>query len=229
MGSSLQGLLFDEPSPAPTTTTTTRAMIVDLLQTNTPFNVSDSSLWADWLETPLGAMLAVADEAQLHLLEFVERKALPKELERLREHKRSAIRLARNPILAHFAQELAAYFAGHSAAFSTPLAQYGTPFARTVWQHLLAIPPATTQSYRDLAHSLGQPTALRAVARANGANQIAIVVPCHRVIGHDGSLTGYAGGLWRKQWLLEHERRHFQSASRVATLAAGARTDQGQA
>ncbi len=183
---------------------------ISRLLNDTPQQLRGRSLLkADWLETPIGAMLAVADDEQLHLLEFFDRKALATELTRLRETTRSAIQFARNSVIDSIAQELEAFFAGSSAHFKTPLAHHGTPFTRTVWKHLLAIPPGTSQSYRDLADTMGQPTALRAVARANGANQIAIVIPCHRVIGHDGSLTGYGGGLWRKQWLLEHERRAF--------------------
>ncbi|KAF1006282.1 MAG: Methylated-DNA--protein-cysteine methyltransferase [Luteibacter sp.] len=84
---------------------------------------------------------------------------------------------------------------------------HGSPFTRSVWDELMTIPPGTTRSYSAIAASAGRPTAVRAVARANGANQIAIVIPCHRVIGADGSLTGYGGGLWRKEWLLRHERK----------------------
>jgi AraC family transcriptional regulator of adaptative response/methylated-DNA-[protein]-cysteine methyltransferase len=104
---------------------------------------------------------------------------------------------------------LAAYFAGTSATFTTPLARHGSAFTRDVWEGLMAIPPATTRAYSELAAELGAATASRAVARANGANQLAIIIPCHRVIGLDGSLTGYGGGLWRKAWLLRHEARHF--------------------
>jgi AraC family transcriptional regulator, regulatory protein of adaptative response / methylated-DNA-[protein]-cysteine methyltransferase len=88
-----------------------------------------------------------------------------------------------------------------------PVAQAGSPFEAAAWAALRRIPAGETRSYGDLARALGRPTAARAVARANGANQVALVVPCHRVIGADGSLTGYGGKLWRKQWLLEHEHR----------------------
>jgi AraC family transcriptional regulator of adaptative response/methylated-DNA-[protein]-cysteine methyltransferase len=170
---------------------------------------SRTLLFADWLESPIGPMLAVADEKSLHLLEFVDRKGLPGELTRLRQATGSAIAFARTPPIAQIETELAAYFAGTCATFATPLARFGPPFTRAVWDALLAIPPATTRAYSELAASLGAETASRAVARANGANQLAIVIPCHRVIGLDGSLTGYGGGLWRKAWLLRHEARHF--------------------
>jgi AraC family transcriptional regulator of adaptative response/methylated-DNA-[protein]-cysteine methyltransferase len=170
-------------------------------------------LFADWLETPIGPMLGVADAHALHLLEFVDRKALPTELARLRATTKSAIAFARCAPIAQIDSELAAYFAGTSATFTTPLARhtagFTAGFTAQVWDALRAIPPATTRAYSELATILGAPTASRAVARANGANQLAIIIPCHRIIGLDGSLTGYAGKLWRKAWLLRHEARHF--------------------
>jgi AraC family transcriptional regulator of adaptative response/methylated-DNA-[protein]-cysteine methyltransferase len=111
--------------------------------------------------------------------------------------------------------ELTTYFAGALTRFTLPLALHGTDFTKSVWAALTQIPHGTTQSYGTLAQSLGQPNATRAVARANGANQIAIVVPCHRVIGADGTLTGYAGGLWRKRALLDLESRPQNSAAPV--------------
>ena len=104
-------------------------------------------------------------------------------------------------------EELRAYFDGRSAGFSTPLALHGSAFTRSVWDELMAIPSGVTRAYSEVAAAIGRPAAVRAVARANGANQIGIVIPCHRVIGADGTLTGYGGGLWRKRWLIEHERR----------------------
>ena len=167
-------------------------------------------LKADWIETPIGAMLAVADPHALHLLEFFDRKALPAELSRLRERTRSSISSGwAAPI--QIEAELRVYFDARPVIFSTVLARSGSAFAQCVWQELVAIPPGVTRSYAELAAALGRPSATRAVARANGANQIAIVVPCHRVIGSDGSLTGYGGRLWRKQWLIEHERKMAQS------------------
>ena len=164
-------------------------------------------LKADWIETPIGAMLAVADPHALHLLEFFDRKALPTELTRLRERTHSSISFGRTAPITQIEAELRAYFDARSATFSTSLAQPGSAFTRRVWQELAAIPPGITRSYAGLAAALGRPSAVRAVARANGANQIAIAIPCHRVIGSDGSLTGYGGGLWRKQWLIAHERK----------------------
>ncbi len=167
-------------------------------------------LTADWIETPLGAMLAIADTTQLHMLEFFDRKALPDGLARLRQRTGAAIRFGRTPPIDRIAAELAAYFAGTNARFATPIARPAAAnFTASVWTALMTIPPGETRSYSALATAIGRPSAVRALARANGANQIAIVIPCHRVIGADGTLTGYAGGLWRKRWLIEHERRHF--------------------
>ncbi|KQY13357.1 bifunctional transcriptional activator/DNA repair enzyme AdaA [Rhizobium sp. Root482] len=164
-------------------------------------------LYADWMETPLGPMVAVADEAYLHLLEFHDRRGLPAEMERLRRRTRSSIAPGRTPPIEQIKTELMAYFKGESGAFNTPLALSGTAFERQVWAKLQDIAPGQTRSYGDIALEINTIKAVRAVAKANGANQIAIVIPCHRCIGSDGSLTGYGGGLWRKQWLLRHEGR----------------------
>jgi len=102
--------------------------------------------------------------------------------------------------------QLAEYFAGQRRAFDLPLAPRGTGFQRLVWQALTRIPHGETRSYRELAGALGRPSACRAVGAANGQNPISIIVPCHRLIGSNGELTGYGGGLAAKRWLLEHER-----------------------
>jgi AraC family transcriptional regulator of adaptative response/methylated-DNA-[protein]-cysteine methyltransferase len=115
--------------------------------------------------------------------------------------------------IAQIEAELAAYFAVGSMRFETPLARAGSAFQNVVWDALCAIPPGQTRSYGELARAIGRPEAVRATARANGANQFAIAVPCHRVITADGALGGYGGGLPRKRWLLDHERR-------VAAMAA---------
>ena len=167
----------------------------------------EPGLAADWLDTPLGGMIAVADDRSLHLLDFVDGKGLPAELKRLSAGAQGRIALGRTPALDRTEAELASYFAARSASFTVPLALRGTPFHREVWQALRAIPPGETISYGTLAARLGRPTSARAVARANGMNKIAIIIPCHRVIGADGSLTGYAGGLWRKQALIDIEQR----------------------
>lgn len=111
------------------------------------------------------------------------------------------------PVLARTAQQLAEYFAGTRTVFELPLAPKGSGFQDRVWHQLLAIPYGTTRSYGEIARAIGRPSASRAVGTANGANPIAIIVPCHRVIGQNGTLTGYAGGLGVKRWLLDHEHR----------------------
>lgn len=161
---------------------------------------TDAPLRATWIDSELGPMIAVACAHRLHLLEFADRRALPNELARL-----GPIGVGETPPIDHLRQELDAYFAGRSASFTVPLQMHGTPFTQEVWHCLREIPAGETRTYGALARTLGRPTASRAVARANGANQIAILIPCHRVIGADGSLTGYGGGLWRKQRLIEIE------------------------
>jgi AraC family transcriptional regulator of adaptative response/methylated-DNA-[protein]-cysteine methyltransferase len=177
------------------------------------------ALKAAWIETPLGAMIAVADRTSLHLLEFVDRKALPGELGRLRVAAGGDLGLGRPAPVDQVEDELGAYFRGERAAFAVPTTLHGSPFQRRVWQALCAIPAGETRSYGDVARAIGAPSATRAVARANGANRIALVIPCHRVIGADGTLTGYGGGLWRKQSLIELERR-FATPRPIAPTSA---------
>ena len=151
-------------------------------------------------------MIAVSSHSHLYLLEFVDRKGLPAELKRLHAASKQGIGIGVSPPSVQAASELADYFAARSDKFTTPLALEGSAFTRQVWNVLREIPVGETRSYSAIARQIGQPLATRAVARANGANQIALMVPCHRVIGADGSLTGYGGGLWRKQRLIEIER-----------------------
>lgn len=168
---------------------------------------ADRHLRATWIPTPLGDMIAVSSRSHLHLLEFVDRKALPTELRRLQQATKTGIGVGSLPPSEQAAAELAAYFTARSGRFETPLAVAASPFTQAVWDALRTIPAGETRSYQDIARQIGRPTATRAVARANGANQIALMIPCHRVIGADGSLTGYGGGLWRKQRLIEIERQ----------------------
>jgi methylated-DNA-[protein]-cysteine S-methyltransferase len=113
-----------------------------------------------------------------------------------------------SPMVIHCVEQLIQYFNGQLRQFELPLNQTGTTFQQATWNLLVGIPYGRTISYLDLARQTGDAKATRAVANANGRNNIAIIVPCHRVIGSDGSLTGYAGGLWRKKWLLEHEAKY---------------------
>lgn len=174
--------------------------------------VENGLLHLDWIDTALGQMVVVADHRQIHLLEFADRRALPKQLKTLHRHAKGSVGLGRTAPADLLERELQAFFDGKSAQFTVPLAFHGAAFTRSVWECLLRIPAGTTRSYGEIAHELGRPTAVRAVAQANSANQIAIVIPCHRVIGADGALTGYGGGLWRKQKLIEIERRFAPSA-----------------
>lgn len=160
---------------------------------------------AKWINTRLGAMLALANDDGLHLLEFVDRRGLEKEIERLRKKQGCTIVPGPHKYLEKISIELDSYFNGALTTFATPLVLSGSDFQLEVWNALQEIPVGTTRSYAEMSQRIGNPKAVRAMGRANGDNVLAIVVPCHRVIGADGSLTGYGGGLPRKQWLLEHE------------------------
>lgn len=155
--------------------------------------------------TPLGPMMAAAVDDKLCLLEFCDRRGLETELKDLKKRLGRVFLPGRSDVIDQTRQQLAAYFAGELSCFDLPLFCPGTPFQQAVWAELQSIAYGTTRSYKEQATRLGKPKAVRAVARANGQNRIAIVIPCHRVIGSDGSLTGYAGGLSRKRWLLERE------------------------
>lgn len=173
-------------------------------------------LFRTTLPTPLGDMLALSSDEGLCALEFTTVRGRASGEERL---SRLTARLARwfpphqlvdreTPIIARTRGWLEAYFDGTAAAIGgLPLDMRGAPFERRVWNALQAIPPGQTTSYGAIAKALDAPGASRAVGAANGANPIAIIVPCHRVIGSSGSLTGYGGGLDRKTWLIDHERR----------------------
>jgi AraC family transcriptional regulator of adaptative response/methylated-DNA-[protein]-cysteine methyltransferase len=157
------------------------------------------------VETPLGPMLLGATEEGVCLLEFTERPMLATQLRRLAQRLDCVFLPGTNEHAARLEGELEEYFAGRLREFTTPLLFLGTEFQRRVWRALGTIPYGETRSYAEQARMLDAPGAVRAVARANGDNRIAIVIPCHRVIGADGKLTGYGGGLWRKEWLLHHE------------------------
>lgn len=138
----------------------------------------------------------------------------------VRGEDRAARCAASEAMLDRLARWLDAYFAGGTIEEAPPLAPEGTAFQRAVWGALLAIPHGATRSYAQIARAIGRPTAVRAVARANATNPIAILIPCHRVIGADGSLTGYGGGLDRKKWLLDHEQRCWGGAATLFAPAA---------
>lgn len=163
--------------------------------------------------TPLGDMLAVFSGDGLCLLEFVGQKRLDRELRQVEVARGGPIQAGENPLTARLGSQLSAYFAGERQDFDVPIDLVGTPFQQSVWRALLAIPYGQTWSYAQEAMHIGRPTAVRAVANANGNNKISVVVPCHRVIGSNGQLTGYGGGLPRKEWLLGMEARAAQGAA----------------
>ncbi len=157
------------------------------------------------LETPLGSMVAGAVNEGVCILEFTDRRMLETEFQQLSQRLKAAFILGSNEHLEVLRLQLDEYFAGKRKKFTVSLHAPGTEFQRAVWAELQNIPFGTTRSYRQQALALKKPDAVRAVARANGMNRVSIVIPCHRVIGDDGRLTGYGGGLWRKQWLLDFE------------------------
>jgi AraC family transcriptional regulator of adaptative response/methylated-DNA-[protein]-cysteine methyltransferase len=159
-----------------------------------------------WLRSPLGPLVAGATERGVCLLEFADRRMLETQLAAVRERVGAPVVAGNSALLELLETELSQYFAGTLRRFSVPLEFPGTPFQRRVWEELLAIPYGQTRSYEELARAAGAPAAVRAVGRANGANRIAIVIPCHRVVNKHGALGGYGGGLRRKQYLLELER-----------------------
>lgn len=156
--------------------------------------------------TPLGPMLAGTEESAVCLLEFTDRRMLPAQMERLEKRLGCAFVPGPTDLGRHLEEELGRYFAGELEEFTVPIAMHGTPFQERVWSALRSIPYGEVRSYAEQARAISAPEAVRAVARANGDNRMAILIPCHRVIGSDGSLTGYGGGLWRKKFLLSLER-----------------------
>lgn len=157
------------------------------------------------LDTPIGPMVAGATADHVVLLEFVDRRMLPAQVKRIAKAFGCVFAPGETALLATLRCQLDEYFRGERASFDVPLRTSGTDFQTKVWDALRRIPSGTTRSYLEVAKAIGRPTAVRAVARANGDNRIAIIIPCHRVIGSNGQLVGYGGGLWRKQRLLELE------------------------
>ena len=150
-------------------------------------------------------MLACANHEGVCLLEFTERENLEKQKTALQKSLKTEIVSGTNRVLRQLQKQIKEYFEGQRIEFDLPMVMTGTSFQKKVWKALQEIPFGKTMTYQSLTNQMGNPKAIRAVAGANGANKMAIIIPCHRVIGSDGSLTGYAGGIWRKQWLLDHE------------------------
>jgi AraC family transcriptional regulator of adaptative response/methylated-DNA-[protein]-cysteine methyltransferase len=158
------------------------------------------------IETDLGLMIAAATDKGICMFEFADYKLIDLELRQLSEEFKTPLVRGDNPHFDTLGKQLDEYFRGERKEFDIPLDLVGTEFQKEVWLGLLQIPYGCTTSYGKQAELLGRPSAVRAVANANGKNKISIILPCHRVIGADGSLTGYGGGLWRKKKLLEFEK-----------------------
>lgn len=165
------------------------------------------------LATPLGPMLAGATDDGICLLEFSDRPMLPTELRDLQRRLGRDIVAGQHPMLAELATQLDDYFAGRRSTFDLPLVAPGTPFQQRVWRALGSIPSGTTISYEELAVRAGRPGAQRAAGTANGANRLALLTPCHRVVRKSGETGNYGGGRWRKAWLLDHEARVAEDLS----------------
>lgn len=184
---------------------------------------SVSLLTSRWIRTPLGPMLAVASDHGVVLFDFADRRSIERAILSLRRRRRAVIVPGHNGHLEQLAHEIDEYFRGERTHFDVKLAPVGSAFQRRCWDYLRSIEYGSTRSYAQQAVAIGRDNAVRAVASANGMNYIAIIIPCHRVIGSDGSLTGYGGGLARKRWLLEHERNHSSTAARIARSSETAR------
>ena len=158
------------------------------------------------IDTPLGPFLAGAMDSAVCLLEFTDSDRVELQLASVCRSLNAVAQPGDHPLLEALAFELGEYFNGARCAFSVPLRPPGSAFQQAVWNALRAVPYGETRSYTQVAVMLGAPRASRAVGAANGRNPISILIPCHRLVGSDGSLTGYGGGLWRKQRLLDLER-----------------------
>jgi methylated-DNA-[protein]-cysteine S-methyltransferase len=182
-------------------------------------------LLIDRIDTPIGKMIIVADrDGNLRAIDWTDHEARMHNFLR-RHYGKDEFKLTPTHNPGGLSHAITNYFAGDLTAIDNlPVKTNGTPFQRQVWQALREIPLGTTTSYGELANRIGRPTAVRAVGLANGSNPIGIVVPCHRVIGSNGSLTGYGGGMERKRWLLEHEGAMTPSIAPFAVVgeASGA-------
>jgi len=158
--------------------------------------------------TPIGPMFVCATEQGICLLEFVDRRMLETEFKDLQRLLKAHIIAGENAHTKQTEKEIGEYFAGQRKTFDVALHAPGSDFQQSVWRLLQTVPYGHTASYQQQAEKLGNPKAVRAVASANGFNRISIIVPCHRIIGKDGSLVGYGGGLERKRWLIEHEKKN---------------------
>ena len=164
------------------------------------------------IESPLGELIAGATDEGVCLLEFNDRRRAARECKDLAKLLKQPIESGEHEHLQTLIKQLEEYFTGSRKEFSVPLVTPGTDFQNEVWMELLKIPYGTTRSYQEQANALNRPDSVRTVANANGMNRISIIIPCHRVIGSNGRLTGYGGGLKRKSWLLDHEKKYSGKA-----------------
>ncbi len=188
----------------------------DAFKKATGFSPSESAdneiVYVTRIQSPLGPMLAGATDDGICLLEFTDRRMLETQIERLRKRLKAAFIPGDHPHFEQLDRELKAYFAGTLAQFTVPLVLPSSDFQRSVWEELKRIPYGESRSYQEQANAIGNPKAIRAVATANGDNRISIIIPCHRVIGKDGTLVGYGGGIWRKRYLLDLEKKNKSKA-----------------
>ena len=170
---------------------------------------NNSLLTSSLIATPLGTMIAVADDNGLYLLEFTDSKNIDYKLKLLKNKINPIIKQGSNSIIDLITRELHLYFAGTLKNFTTPLHFTGSQFQLHAWKFLTTVPYGKTCTYLQEAITMGDKKACRAVGHANSKNNLAIIVPCHRVIATSGKLCGYAGGLNRKEWLIKHEQRNM--------------------
>jgi AraC family transcriptional regulator of adaptative response/methylated-DNA-[protein]-cysteine methyltransferase len=171
--------------------------------TPAPGQKDDDWLHTALIETPLGTMSAAATDSALILLLFTDKGYLE-----IENNTNCSVVQGKNTIISSIEKELSTYFSGELKEFKTPIQLIGTPFQQRVWRALSNIPYGETKSYAAEACDIGQPSAYRAVANANGANNLCVVIPCQRVIASSGKLGGYSSGIDKKRWLLNHEKRH---------------------
>ncbi len=163
-------------------------------------------IYTTYIETPIGNLYAGAVDQGICLLEFADRTILKSQIKLIASFLKKDIREENNQHFDILRYQLEEYFRSNLEVFSIPMVITGTEFQKMVWNELLKIPYGSTRTYKQQAAAINKPQAIRAVANANGLNRISIIIPCHRIIGSDGNLTGYGGGLWRKKWLLDFEK-----------------------
>lgn len=156
--------------------------------------------------TDLGPMVVAASDQSIVLLEFADRRMLETQLKRVQKHFKTVFASGKNDVIEQCESELKQYFAGTLKEFMVPVESPGTEFQTSVWSQLRQVPYGKTTSYDRIARAIGRKGASRAIGTANGANRLAIIIPCHRLIRSDGSISGYGGRVWRKKWLLDHEQ-----------------------